>query len=281
MPIPTPLSFPLFFLPHLPPSLSSSLSASFIPRLHLPLSLPIPPPTPSRISADPSPLDSCLQPAPQSYGLPALFFQDDSAQTQFSYVPDDGSGVYVVDVNWWQPNAIRGDPQNPRSPHSRYVRGMGWGGVDGDCVGVLLAFGQARGSWDINSEHRCKRGTYTERFRRLLLAHCNTKSRDVTWAREVRKHFRQELKTFSATARALENWSALMRVLRARCETHTQQQPTNTQQQHSNSRGGYGDYTCTQQQDASAKGEHRRLPLQLQAYQHFNTTLDRVLIQID
>ena len=53
------------------------------------------------------PTVSYLQPEPQSYGTPAFptahgrtasFFRDDSVQTQFAYIPDDGSGVYVVDV---------------------------------------------------------------------------------------------------------------------------------------------------------------------------------------
>ncbi|TEB06408.1 hypothetical protein FA13DRAFT_1722925 [Coprinellus micaceus] len=73
----------------------------------------------------------------------------------------------------------------------------------------------------------------------------------------------------------------LMWVLLARCKTRTQQQPTTHNNKHSNSLGGYGDYTRTQQQDASVKGERRRPLLQLQAYQHFNTTLDLVLVQID
>ncbi|TEB26757.1 hypothetical protein FA13DRAFT_1776806 [Coprinellus micaceus] len=52
----------------------------------------------------------------------------------------------ILTVWWWRPNAIGGDPQNPRSPRSRWgacnrfhkaslhptVRGMGWGGVDGN-----------------------------------------------------------------------------------------------------------------------------------------------------
>ncbi|TEB19528.1 hypothetical protein FA13DRAFT_1718697 [Coprinellus micaceus] len=62
---------------------------------------------------------SYLQPAPQSYGLPAFptahgrtasFFRDDSVQTQFAYIPDDGSAAYVVDVTANSTTSLPGPP---------------------------------------------------------------------------------------------------------------------------------------------------------------------------
>ncbi|TEB22363.1 hypothetical protein FA13DRAFT_1766451 [Coprinellus micaceus] len=66
---------------------------------------------------------SYLQPSPQSYpsnsgsaafptthGRTASFFRDDSVQTQFAYIPDDGSAAYVVDVTANSTTTLPGPP---------------------------------------------------------------------------------------------------------------------------------------------------------------------------
>ncbi|TEB19524.1 hypothetical protein FA13DRAFT_347585 [Coprinellus micaceus] len=67
---------------------------------------------------------SYLQPSPQSYpsnsgsgaafptshGRTASFFRDDSVQTQFAYIPDDGSAAYVVDVTANSTTPLPGPP---------------------------------------------------------------------------------------------------------------------------------------------------------------------------
>ncbi|TEB19522.1 hypothetical protein FA13DRAFT_1718693 [Coprinellus micaceus] len=53
---------------------------------------------------------SYLQPAPRFYGRTASFFRDDSVQTQFAYIPDDGSAAYVVDVSANTTTSLPGPP---------------------------------------------------------------------------------------------------------------------------------------------------------------------------